>query len=670
MAETISLSSTIALTRSLAADNPLLVTGSATIEAPGGIALNLEAPVVWTLTNYGVIGVSGATGEALRLGAGGTITNMASGSIVGAAYGAAIAGGAGSVTNAGLVQAQGSLGVALDLVGGGDVGNNGGATITGGRGVEIAGAGGTLTNAGRISGYTTGVYLTGGTIANTGVIISPNNDGIQLNGAGFVTNAASATIAGGFGIIDTVHAAIIDNNGLISGSTFDGIGIFGEGGGTVSNASGGAIYGNLYGVDIETGTPTVINAGLITTARSAAITTDFGGPGIAYVGNTGSIIGGAGIKIDRSVGSVHNTGLINGSDNFGVWLESGGNVTNAAGATIRGGVGVNIGGGGVSGAGGGTLINAGTIAVNGTLPSYAVYLQHGYANRLIADNGAVFVGELDGGNAVGTPPDSVLELATGSGTVGDFTNFGSIAFDTGAAWKISSSIQALAEGEVISGFTTGDTIEITGVNDTGGTFAGGQLTLSGPLPLTLSLPGTFSVPFAVTPSGANTEITLACFAAGARILTDAGEVAVENLRPGARIVSFTHRQPGVVKWVGQQHSRVPPVRIAAGAFGAGLPHRALHLSPDHALFIDGALIPVRHLVNGTTIAELAGDCTTYCHVELESHAVLLAEGLPAESYLDTGNRAAFDTVRKLTPAYPASQAARAIQAGIAGCRER
>jgi hypothetical protein len=32
---------------------------------------------------------------------------------------------------------------------------------------------------------------------------------------------------------------------------------------------------------------------------------------------------------------------------------------------------------------------------------------------------------------------------------------------------------------------------------------------------------------------------------------------------------------------------------------------------------------------------------TYWHVELPAHAVILAEGLPAESYLDTGNRQAF-----------------------------
>jgi hypothetical protein len=33
----------------------------------------------------------------------------------------------------------------------------------------------------------------------------------------------------------------------------------------------------------------------------------------------------------------------------------------------------------------------------------------------------------------------------------------------------------------------------------------------------------------------------------------------------------------------------------------------------------------------------------YVHVELDRHDILLAEGLPAESYLDTGNRAAFGT---------------------------
>jgi hypothetical protein len=84
------------------------------------------------------------------------------------------------------------------------------------------------------------------------------------------------------------------------------------------------------------------------------------------------------------------------------------------------------------------------------------------------------------------------------------------------------------------------------------------------------------------------------------------------------------------------------VRIAAGAFADGLPQRDLHLSPDHAVFIDGVLVPIRLLLNSTTIAH----CTRlrhihYVHVELDQHDILLAEGLPAESYLDTGNRRMF-----------------------------
>ena len=85
-----------------------------------------------------------------------------------------------------------------------------------------------------------------------------------------------------------------------------------------------------------------------------------------------------------------------------------------------------------------------------------------------------------------------------------------------------------------------------------------------------------------------------------------------------------------------------PVRVLAGAFGDGLPRRDLCLSPDHAVHVDGVLIPIRNLINETTISQEPAGRITYWHVELDQHDIILAEGLPAESYLDTGNRSAFN----------------------------
>jgi hypothetical protein len=59
------------------------------------------------------------------------------------------------------------------------------------------------------------------------------------------------------------------------------------------------------------------------------------------------------------------------------------------------------------------------------------------------------------------------------------------------------------------------------------------------------------------------------------------------------------------------------------------------------VLVDGVLMPIRYLVNGASVCQRPRDRVTYYHVETAKHEVLLAEGLPAESYLDTGNRAAF-----------------------------
>jgi hypothetical protein len=140
---------------------------------------------------------------------------------------------------------------------------------------------------------------------------------------------------------------------------------------------------------------------------------------------------------------------------------------------------------------------------------------------------------------------------------------------------------------------------------------------------------------------------LACFAAGTRISTRRGTIAVESLQVGDRVRTVPQGRFEPVIWIGHRRvdcvrhpdpRQVRPVRIAAHTFGRGLPRRDLFLSPDHAVFVNGVLIPVKYLINGRGIRQIAVHQVTYHHVELPRHAVLLAEGLPAETYLDVGYR--------------------------------
>src|SRR5262249_23141906 len=111
---------------------------------------------------------------------------------------------------------------------------------------------------------------------------------------------------------------------------------------------------------------------------------------------------------------------------------------------------------------------------------------------------------------------------------------------------------------------------------------------------------------------------------------------------------------------------VQPVRIRAGAFGPGQPHRDLLLSPDHAVFVAGVLIPVKYLVNHRGITQIPIASVEYFHVELSNHAVLLAENLPVESYLDAGDRANFTNSSNRVALFP-DFATRTWEAG--GCAQ-
>jgi ELWxxDGT repeat protein len=140
-----------------------------------------------------------------------------------------------------------------------------------------------------------------------------------------------------------------------------------------------------------------------------------------------------------------------------------------------------------------------------------------------------------------------------------------------------------------------------------------------------------------------------CFARGTRLLGPRGPVAVEDVREGDLLLTRDGTARPVV-WVGDRRvdcrrhpmpEKVWPVRVRRDAFAAGVPSADVLLSPDHAVLVDGALIPIGRLVNDRTVLREPVAAVHYFHIELPLHDVLLAEGLPVESFLDTGNRRMF-----------------------------
>ena len=84
------------------------------------------------------------------------------------------------------------------------------------------------------------------------------------------------------------------------------------------------------------------------------------------------------------------------------------------------------------------------------------------------------------------------------------------------------------------------------------------------------------------------------------------------------------------------------MRIRRHAFAHNVPHSDLLVSLDHAIFVDGVLIPAKYLMNGVTIRQdKRRKAISYFHVELDRHSIVLAAGLPAETYLEDGNRCWF-----------------------------
>jgi hypothetical protein len=155
-----------------------------------------------------------------------------------------------------------------------------------------------------------------------------------------------------------------------------------------------------------------------------------------------------------------------------------------------------------------------------------------------------------------------------------------------------------------------------------------------------------------------------CFMPGTMIATPAGEAVVESLAIGD-LVTTADGRAAPVRWIGRQ-TVAPrfadelrlPVRVKAGALGDNVPARDLLLSPDHALFVDGALIHAGALVNGSSIVRERDVPASfiYYHIEVDDHALILAENAPAETFVDNVDRRRFDNFAEYEALYPQARA--------------
>jgi hypothetical protein len=153
-----------------------------------------------------------------------------------------------------------------------------------------------------------------------------------------------------------------------------------------------------------------------------------------------------------------------------------------------------------------------------------------------------------------------------------------------------------------------------------------------------------------------------CYLRGTRLLTPAGEVAVEDLKIGDTLVTRFNGYRRI-KWIGRQsfaqafvrnNFEQIPVRIAAGALASNVPKRDLFVSPAHSMLVDGKLLLAKNLVNGLTITQdWVPEEIHYYQPEFETHDCVLAEGAWSESYGDTPElRGTFHNVAEFYELYP------------------
>ncbi|WP_083431385.1 Hint domain-containing protein [Nioella sediminis] len=171
-----------------------------------------------------------------------------------------------------------------------------------------------------------------------------------------------------------------------------------------------------------------------------------------------------------------------------------------------------------------------------------------------------------------------------------------------------------------------------------------------------------SPPATLTPGDISTAAFPTCFVEGTLINSPGGERAVESIKIGDRVLS-SDGSAVPVKWIGRQTvstrfgpaERLMPVRFATGSLGNGLPHTDLMVTADHGMLVDGVVCHAGALVNDTTITRVPlsemGETYTVYHIETEEHEIILANGAPAETFIDNVSRRVFDNYSEFDALY-------------------
>lgn len=575
-----------------------------------------------------------------------------------------------TLSNAGLIRAgygstNGTIagGIGVDITGSANIVNT--DTITGG-GSYLGGIGGI------------GVSLSSGTLSNSGFI----------NGGSGMLTGAHAGGSGGVG----VYFKTSQDSGTNLSHIYGGAGLLGGHGGDALKLTAGTLssFGSITGGYVASGAGNGGNGATVSSGNLTNVGGTISGGAAMLSGDTGT--GGIGVVIEGgtvdNLDTANTNGVIEGGNalqtgGIGLQLLSGPTFTNSG--TLRGG-GAYAASGGAGGTG--LVVSHDYIAIN-TSDIYGGQAAHGTAGDGVDVLGTFFnnSGALIHGGSAGSGGAGGVGVRVSGGA---FTNqgfvsggndnsshsYGAGVYLNGGTVTNSGTIKGLGTGYSVKFGPNGGTLEATGgatfTNPIGGFAAGvgDEIILKGITQDVASAGYTAATRTLATTDGTfifvgsfggdtlnfqtvgqDTDVTLqaACYRRGTRLLTTRGEVPIESLGVSDLVITASgeHR---AVRWLGTRHIDCTrhahpelawPIRIRAGAIAEQQPSRDLWVSPGHSIVIDGVLIQAEKLINGTSITQEAVDRVDYWHVELERHDILLAEGLPAESYLDTGNRSAF-----------------------------